>query len=259
LKDNQLQLFNYKDKEIRTIQDDQDETWWIAKDVCEVLDIQNTSDSLNKLDKDEKLISVLSISGQKRETWLINEPGLYTLILRSNKPESKDFKRWITHEVLPMIRKHGLYAMDELLNNPEVLQKTVNKLVEVTKAKIKAEKENVKLQADNNKMLPKAKVYDTFIKADNDEPIGIFAKKIHKQFPNIGGRNKFYKYLREHHIMFKESNCNIPYQQYINQGYFSVINTIKEIKDGKFLNFPKTLITPKGQSWIVKLLNKQGE
>lgn len=89
------------------------EPWVVAKDVCDILEISNNRDALSRLDDDEKkLMSVLSTSGQNRKMWLVNESGLYALIMRSNKPEAKTFRKWVTSEVLPAIRKKGIYAMN---------------------------------------------------------------------------------------------------------------------------------------------------
>lgn len=103
------QVFNFKENEVRMVVYEE-APWWVAKDVCDVLDIQNNRQAMDSLEEDEKLTYVLYTSGQNRAVWMINEPGLYSLILRSRKPEAKDFKRWITHEVLPTIRKTGIYV-----------------------------------------------------------------------------------------------------------------------------------------------------
>ena len=108
----QIIPFNYESKEVRVIQDDNGKPWWVASDVCEVLGLSNTTEALKGLDEDEK--STLRISEGGPERNIINEPGLYSLIIRSNKPEAKKFKRWITHEVLPAIRKTGKYEIDSL-------------------------------------------------------------------------------------------------------------------------------------------------
>ncbi len=112
---NEIILRKFETHDIRMVQDENGELWWIAKDVCSLLDINNVADAMSRLDDDEKLISVLPISGQNREVWLVNEAGLYTLIIRSNKPEAKHFIRWITHEVLPAIRKTGMFIPDRKL------------------------------------------------------------------------------------------------------------------------------------------------
>jgi prophage antirepressor-like protein len=111
---NNIIPFEYETNEIRVVEDTSGEPWWIAKDVCSVLEIVDISQQSNGLDYDEKLLRTLHVSGQNRDVWTVNEPGLYSLILRSNKPEAKKFKRWITHEVLPSIRKTGRYEVDNV-------------------------------------------------------------------------------------------------------------------------------------------------
>lgn len=101
--------FNFDGKEIRVV-DQNGDPWFVAKEICDILEIQNVAQSIEGLDTDDKLIYTIDISGQGRKTWLINESGLYSLILRSNKLEAKRFKKWVTSEVLPSIRKTGTYS-----------------------------------------------------------------------------------------------------------------------------------------------------
>jgi prophage antirepressor-like protein len=110
---NEMIQFTYNAMECPIMLDDQKNPWWIAKNVCDILGLTNITMALSRIDDDEKLTSKIFISGQRREVWLINEPGLYSLVLTSNKLEAKAFKRWITHEVLPAIRKTGSYAAGE--------------------------------------------------------------------------------------------------------------------------------------------------
>ena len=102
--------FGYGDHDIRTLVID-GQPWFVAKDVCDVLEIGNTSDALKGLDEDEKGIATVDTPGGPQQMSTVNEPGLYSLILRSRKPEAKRFKRWITHDVLPALRKTGTYAL----------------------------------------------------------------------------------------------------------------------------------------------------
>ena len=105
-----LQVFNYKAQEVRTTIIN-DEVWFVAKDVCDVLEISKYRDAISRLDKDERVsVKVDTLGGTQRMT-AINESGLYTLIFRSNKPEAKQFSRWVRHEVLPTIRKTGSYSL----------------------------------------------------------------------------------------------------------------------------------------------------
>ena len=100
--------FEFEEKPVRTILDESGNPWWVAADVCEILKHTNTSVAINSLDEDERAKKSL---GRQGDAWVISESGLYTLIIRSNKPEAKKFRKWITAEVLPAIRKNGFYAM----------------------------------------------------------------------------------------------------------------------------------------------------
>ena len=108
---NELQIFNYNDMPIRTIEKDR-EIWWVLKDVCGALKISDHITVAKRLDHDEVgQTQVVDRRGQKQMTYIINEPGLYNVIIRSDKPEAKSFKRWVTHEVIPSIRKNGAYSV----------------------------------------------------------------------------------------------------------------------------------------------------
>lgn len=128
--ENQIQLFkNEQFGDVRTVLQN-GEPWFVAADVCKALEIGNPSQALSNLDEDEKmtLTNNEGHSGQRggaQMMSIINEPGLYSLVIRSRKPEAKAFRRWITHEVIPSIRKHGLYAADELLANPDLFIKVL--------------------------------------------------------------------------------------------------------------------------------------
>jgi prophage antirepressor-like protein len=106
-----FQTFFYHGNQIRTVEH-HGETWWMASDVCKVLDIENVAQSVARLDNDDICSTyIIDSLGRKQETLIVNEPGLYTLILGSRKPEAKSFKRWVTHEVIPSIRKTGSYSL----------------------------------------------------------------------------------------------------------------------------------------------------
>ncbi|MDZ8064130.1 MAG: Bro-N domain-containing protein [Nostoc sp. DedQUE08] len=104
-----LSVFSFESHEIRFV-GTADEPWWVASDLCTVLDIVNVSQAIAKLDDDEKLMYTLHTSGQGRETLCVNESGLYSLVLTSRKAQAKRFKKWLTSEVIPAIRKTGTYS-----------------------------------------------------------------------------------------------------------------------------------------------------
>jgi prophage antirepressor-like protein len=103
--------FDYKSKSVRVIQDENGDLWWVAKDVCTILGLEDTHKAVQRLEEDEKGRKIIPTPGGEQEMLVINEPGLYSLMLRSNKPEAKQFKKWVTHEVLPTIRKTGKYEI----------------------------------------------------------------------------------------------------------------------------------------------------
>lgn len=124
---NELTIFNYEGSTVRTVLKNGN-PWWVLKDVCSALEIENSRNVTARLDEDEKDVHSMDTLGGRQEVTIINESGLYNVILRSDKPEAKKFKRWVTHEVLPSIRKHGLYAADELLANPDLWIKALQEL-----------------------------------------------------------------------------------------------------------------------------------
>ena len=132
MKKNEIVPFGYDDQLVRTVMVD-NVPWFVAKDVCAVLELSDVSMSVSKLDDDEKLIQKIFVSGQNRDVVVVNESGLYTLILRSNKPEAKRFRKWVTSEVLPNIRKNGIYditgELAELKRDVAELKKGQNKLL----------------------------------------------------------------------------------------------------------------------------------
>ena len=132
---NELQIFTYNGNEVRTVQHNGD-TWWVLKDVCTVLDIGQAIRVAERLDEDEVSQTHITDSlGRNQNTYIINESGLYNVILRSDKPEAKPFRKWVTSEVLPSIRKHGAYMTPETLEqailNPDTMIK-VHKFIPVT-------------------------------------------------------------------------------------------------------------------------------
>lgn len=130
---NELQVFSYEGNEVRTVQVN-GEPWWVLRDVCEVLEIGNSRMVAERLDEDEKGVSIIDTLGGKQELTVISESGLYNVILLSRKPEAKKFKRWVTHEVLPQIRRHGAYIttskLEEIMNDPDAWIKLLTALKE---------------------------------------------------------------------------------------------------------------------------------
>jgi anti-repressor protein len=227
---NQLQqVFQYGSCSVRTIIKE-DEIWFVAKDVCEILEIGNPSQALSRLDDDEKAtITTNDSGGRPYKLSLVNEPGLYSLILTSRKPEAKAFKRWITHEVIPSIRKTGSYSLQ--------IPKTFSEALRLA----------ADLQEKIERDKPKVESYDRFISGENYQKVGEVAKILGY------GRNNFFKKLRQMGLLMSD---NTPYQKYIDRGYFVVKE--KPIQMGtQIINKPQTYITAKGIAYIDKLLHQR--
>lgn len=210
---NTIQIYRYEDFDVRTVNKN-GEPWFVAADVCRVLELGNPTMALERLDEDEKaLISIEGLSRGNDNGNIINEPGLYTLILGSRKPQARAFKRWITHDVIPSIRKHGLYATDELLADPDILIAALQEL--------KAEREHAKLlqltaaiqEQQIAEMQPKASYYDLILQNKNTVPITQIAKDY-----GMSGR-ALNKLLHELGIQYKLRNTWLLYQDYANRGY----------------------------------------
>jgi anti-repressor protein len=151
------QKFNYENLPVRTMTDEQEQTWFAGIDICKILNYSNPNQAIDKLDDDEKkLASILDMSGQYRQTWTINESGLYTLILTSNKPEAKKFRRWVTHDVLPTIRKAGIYSTEQTQQREFELQE-VTKQLTVKRDELATLKNDLKLLSAKVKELEKSR------------------------------------------------------------------------------------------------------
>lgn len=159
------QIFNYQDQEIRTvIQDGQ--PWFIAKDLCEVLEIKNNRDALSRLDEDEKGVVLTDTLGGAQELTAVNEPGLYALILSSRKQEAKQFKRWITHDVIPTIRQTGQYGGPKALTEREQRIESLKLLLETSQRQDELSK---KLSTHEKKILELNTKVDEQITLDHGE------------------------------------------------------------------------------------------
>ena len=161
---NEIKIFENSDfGQVRTLEHNND-IYFVAKDIADILGYQNGSRDINlHVEEEDRLKYKISTSGQLREQILINESGLYSLILASKLPQAKQFKRWVTNEVLPSIRKHGLYATDELLDNPDFLIEAITKLKEEREKNLKLQAINSKLEVENEIMQPKAEYFDELV------------------------------------------------------------------------------------------------
>ena len=225
---------------VRTIGREGD-VWFVGKDVAEILGYTNPSKALaDHVDEEDKLNNESLSSLGQRGGWLINESGLYSLVLSSKLPTAKQFKRWITKEVIPSIRKTGGYFA------------THKTYVEALRALADAEEEKERLSLENEEMKPKAEFYDTVAESSTTFEVGVVAKIL-----NFGiGRNKLFKFLRNEGILNPD---NIPYQQYVDAGYFKVVEMPYGKLNGDTLVGKKTVVYQKGIDYIRKRLIKKGK
>ena len=214
------------------------EPWFVAVDVCSILDLSNPTIAVSRLDEDERAKFNL---GRQGDATIVNEPGLYTLVLGSRKPEAKAFKRWITHEVIPAIRKHGVYITDEKLKlfaeHPELLDALMKSLY-ATHA------ENLRHRAERQTLLPKADYYDAFMDADGCTNLRTTAKEL-----NVPER-WFARFLQQTGFLYRSPAGNLmPYAIPRNRGLFRVRDYVRNGHSGAY-----TLITPMGKSLFRELL-----
>lgn len=231
-----IQVFTYNSNEVRTVELN-GEPWFVLKDVCEVLGIANHKMTVQRLDADEVSLTDLTDSmGRQQETTVINESGLYNVILRSDKPEAKPFRKWVTSEVLPSIRKSGGYIAGQDQLTPEELMakalQVANKTLAEREARISA------LTVQNTIMAPKAEYFDELV----DRNLLTSFRETAKQ---LGiGEKLFVSFLLEKKYLYRDKKGKLmPYAEK-NNGLFEV----KECFNAKTQwSGTQTLITPKGR------------
>ena len=249
----EIQVFNNAELgEVRTTVID-GEVMFVGKDVAEILGYQNGSKALaDHVDEEDKLYNDSLSSLGQRGGWLINESGLYNLILSSKMPNAKKFKRWVTAEVLPAIRKHGVYAVDEVLQNPDVLIQALTELKKEREEKEKL-KETVAVQNQQiTEMTPKAGYYDVVLNCKDV----ISTTEIAKDYG--WSAKKMNAYLHEKKIQFKQGKIWLLYQKYSEQGLTSTKTSVYNGRDGLSHSNIHTYWTQKGRLFIYELLKKDG-
>ncbi len=253
INNNEIQIFNFENNQVRTLNID-GQPYFVGKDVADVLGYSNTRDALNRHvefeDKKDGVVIHDSIGRQQTPTF-INESGLYSLILSSKMPNAKKFKRWVTSEVLPTIRKHGAYMteqkIEEALLNPDTL---------ITLAKqLKAEKEQRLLaQKQVEEMTPKAVFHDAVANAENTMLVRDVAHFLRQNGVDIGG-TRFFVWLRLNGFLTKN---NQPTQLSLERGYFQVKETVVHTNHG-FQTKTTPKITGRGQTFFLKKMLKEQE
>ena len=237
---NELQIFeNPEFGRVRTTVID-GEPWFVAADVCHALDIGNPSDALNRLDSDERtLVSIEGASNGKPVNG-VNEPGLYSLVLGSRKPEAKAFKRWITHDVIPAIRKTGGYHVPQ---SPEE---------QMAQGLLAAQKLLAEKDKRIEEMRPKEIFADAVSVSKTDILIGDLAKLIKQNGHDIG-QKRLFSWLREKGYLIKRKGLdwNMPTQKAMEMKLFRVKETVVTHSDGHTTVSKTTKVTGKGQVYFV--------
>lgn len=244
--ENNIQVFNNEEfGEVRTVMVS-DEPWFVAADVCKALELSNPTVAVSRLDDDERAKFNL---GRQGEGIIVNEAGLYSLILGSRKPEAKVFKRWITHDVIPAIRKTGGYIQgEESMSDDDLIARALvmaQKKIELREQQLREKDAQLELQK------PKVDFADHVTDSDNAIDMGTFAKYAQKQGITMG-RNTLFKWLRDQGVLMDN---NVPYQRYLNAGWFRVIENIYNTGSGQYTT-PKTLVTGKGQVALINYIRK---
>ena len=249
---NEIQIFeNPEFGTIRTVMID-GEPWFVGKDVAVTLGYGDTNQAIRKhIDDEDKLTRRFDGSGQNREMTIINESGLYSLALSSKLPTAKQFKRWVTNEVLPSIRKHGAYmtkeTLTESLARPENLMVILQTLLEEQK---KNEALTSKVEQDKPKVAFAEAVYD----CDTLISVADLAKLVHANGVNIG-QKRMYDFLRDEGFLCKRigEDWNTPLQRYLDMGLFAVKEYSYPTRNGWGVS-KTTKITGKGQTYLVNYI-----
>lgn len=224
--------------------------WFVAKDVCEALGVGKYRDALTRLDDDERGSVLVDTPGGSQKVGTVNEAGFYKFVLRSRKPEAKAFQRWVTHEVLPAIRRTGGYMVAKQDETPEQI---MARAVLVAQDTIERQKREIA------ELKPKALFADAVAASDGTCLVGELAKMLKQNGVNIG-QNRLFSWLRENGYLGKTgSNRNVSTQRAMEQGLFRIKETAVTHSDGHVTINRTPKVTGKGQRYFVELFAKRGE
>lgn len=228
-----------------------DEPWFVAKDVCDVLGIKTNHlrEDGRGLDDDE-VLSLPNWEGRGSAPLIVSEAGFYKLVMRSRKPEAKVFQRWVTHEVLPAIRRTGGYMVAAKDETPEQI---MARAVLVAQDTIERQKKQI------DELKPKALFADAVAASDGTCLVGELAKMLKQNGVNIG-QNRLFSWLRENGYLGKTgSNRNVPTQRSMEQGLFRIKETAVTHSDGHVTINRTPKVTGKGQRYFIEAFAKRGD
>lgn len=256
---NEIQKFDFKGTSLRTLTDKEGEPWFVAKDVCDILELTNPAVALQSLDDDEKtnLSNSYVWSEPGRRPLIISEPGLYRLVMRSRKPEAKEFQRWVTHEVLPQIRRTGGYIPTSESDSDEYI---MARAVLVAQKTIKQKNQQIASQQSRiDELQPKASAWDNFVDIDDAFSVRDSAKLL----SNLGrtvGQTELFEWLDRHDWIFRENKHWSARQSRINAGHLMMVPSKSHgtHKDGTPFAFPPTVkVTRKGLALIARRFGEE--
>jgi len=251
----ELQTFNFEELPVRTLTVDK-EPYFVGKDVARILGYKRTADAIrDHVELEDKGVGKIQTPGGMQNVTIINESGLYSLIFSSKLESAKRFKRWVTSEVLPAIRKHGLYATDNLientLNNPDYI---INVLTEYKKEK----EHNLALKQQVKENKPKVLFADSVAGSDNSILVGELAKLLKQNGVDVG-QNRLFKWLRNNGYLIKKSgeSYNLPTQKSMDLEILDIKKRVINNPDGssKITRTPK--VTGKGQQYFINKFLKE--
>ena len=229
------------------------EIMFVGKDVAEILGYSNPRKAIiDHIDEEDKGVTKCDTLGGKQDLTMINESGLYSLILSSKMPNAKKFKHWVTADVLPAIRKTGMYATDELLDNPDLAIQAFTAL-KLEREKNKKLNTTVKVQEQQiMELQPKASYYDLVLNCPDLLSVTVIAKDYGKSAKWLNN------FLKEHKIQFKQGGIWLLYKEYAEKGYTSTKTHTVNGNDGKQHSKVNTYWTQKGRLFIYALLKSEG-
>jgi len=237
--------FSFDDHNVRVIVDLEGNPWWVASDVCAALGISKARDAVSRLDSEDATTTGIPSAGGVQQSFIVNESGLYDLIFTSRRPEAKRFKRWVTKEVLPEIRKTGSFGL-EPMDLPTALEKYAATLRE----KAAADRRAIEAQSRVVELAPKAVEWDYYMDTGGSCGLAYLGQQLG------AGRNRLINRLRELGVLVSkdESQGGVrPMQRYVEQGWFVV-----KTRDTQVGPKAEAYATPRGVSGVYRLLVQHG-
>ncbi|MCT6838782.1 MAG: phage antirepressor KilAC domain-containing protein [Bifidobacteriales bacterium] len=241
-----IQPFDFKGHQVRTLTFETGQTWWVLSDVAKVLGVQNVSDLAKRLDQDERSRFNL---GRQGEGWIVNESGLYKIVLRSDKPEAREFQRWVTHDVLPSIRMHGGYMLGQEHMTPEQMA-----LASMRWLQSKVREQEEQLGRQRTKVI----FADAVAASHTDILVGDLAKILKGNGVDTGA-TRLFAWMREHGYLMKSGSAkNMPTQKSMELDLFRVKETTVVHSDGHTTINKTPKVTGKGQAYFIsRFLNQK--